>query len=74
MAVRRGVVLVIVLILAAVAVSAAGLVAMAVMTGRGPVVAGNSTLVLQISGDLAGDGAVRRLRPVRRAPADGPFR
>ena len=52
MAVRRGVVLVIVLILAAVAVSAAGLVAMAVMTGRGPVVAGNSTLLLQVSGDL----------------------
>ena len=52
MAVRRGVVLVIVLILAAVAISAAGLVALAFMSGRGPIVAGNSTLVLEISGDL----------------------
>ena len=52
MAVRRGVVLVIVLILAAVAISAAGLVALAFMSGRGPTVAGNSTLVLAISGDL----------------------
>ena len=52
MAVRRGVVLVIVLILAAVAISATGLVLMALMVGRGPQVAGNSTLVLEISGDL----------------------
>jgi protease-4 len=46
------VVLVIVLIVAAVAVSAAGLVALAFVSGRGPTVAGNSTLVLEISGDL----------------------
>ncbi len=52
MAVRRGVVLVIVLILAAVAVSATGLLLMALMVGRGPQIAGNSTLVLEINGDL----------------------
>lgn len=52
MAVRRGVVLVIVLIMAAVAVSAAGLVAISLLVGRGPQIAGNSTLVLDISGDL----------------------
>ena len=52
MAVRRGVVLVIVLIVAAVAVSAAGMLFMALTVGRGPQIAGNSTLVLDISGDL----------------------
>ena len=52
MAVRRGVVLVIVLIMAAVAVSAAGLVLMSLTVGRGPQITGNSTLVLEISGDL----------------------
>jgi protease-4 len=45
-------VLVIVLIVAAVAISAAGVVALAFLSGRGPTVAGNSTLVLEISGDL----------------------
>ena len=52
MAVRRGVVLIIVLILAAVAVSATGVVVLALIAGRGPTVAGNSTLLLEISGDL----------------------
>ena len=47
MAVRRGVGIVLVLIVAAVAVSAAGLVLMAALVGRQPQVAGNSTLVLQ---------------------------
>jgi protease IV len=51
-AVRRGVVLVIVLIMAAVAVSATGLMLMSLTVGRGPQIAGNSTLVLEISGDL----------------------
>jgi len=51
-AVRRGVVLVIVLIVAAATVSAAGLVFMSLMVGRGPRIAGNSTLVLEIGGDL----------------------
>ena len=52
MAVRRGVVLVVVFIVAAVAVSAAGIVAMALMVGRAPGVSSNSTLVLEIGGDL----------------------
>ena len=52
MAVRRGVVLIIVLILAAVAVSAAGVIALALMAGRPPTIAGNSTLLVEISGDL----------------------
>jgi protease-4 len=45
-------VLVLLLILAAVAVSATGVVVLALMAGRGPTVAGNSALVLEISGDL----------------------
>jgi protease-4 len=45
-------VLVIVLILLAVAVSAAGLIFMGLMVGRTPQIASNSTLVLQVSGDL----------------------
>ena len=52
MAVRRGVVLVIVLILIAMAVSAAGLIFMGLMVGRSPQIASNSTLVLQVNGDL----------------------
>ena len=52
MAVRRGVWIVLVLIIAAVAISAMGLVAMALVVGRAPQVAGNSTLVLKIGGDL----------------------
>jgi protease IV len=51
-AVRRGVVLVIVLVLAAVIVSAGGLIVVAALVGREPQVAGNSTLVLRVSGDL----------------------
>jgi protease-4 len=51
-ALRRGVVLVIVLIVAAVAVSAAGVLVMALIVGRGPAIAGNSTLVLEVGGDL----------------------
>ena len=52
MAVRRGVVLVIVLIMAAVATSAAGLVFISLTVGHGPQITGNSTLVLEIGGDL----------------------
>jgi protease IV len=51
-AVRRGVWIVLVLIILAVAVSAMGLVAMALLVGREPQVEGNSTLVLKIGGDL----------------------
>jgi protease-4 len=51
-AVRRGVWIVLVLIILAVAISAMGLVAMALLVGREPQVAGNSTLVLKIGGDL----------------------
>jgi protease-4 len=51
-AVRRGVWLIIVLILAAVMVSAAALLFTAMIVGREPPIAGNSTLVLKVSGDL----------------------
>src|SRR4051812_45285415 len=49
---RRGVWIVVVLIVLAVAVSAAALVSMALLVGREPRIAGNSTLVLKIGGDL----------------------
>ncbi len=52
MAVRRGVWIVIVLIISAVVISAAGLVFMAILIGRPPQVAGNSTLLLKVGGDL----------------------
>ena len=52
MAVRRGVWLVLVLIGLAVMVSAAGLLLMYTAVGREPQIAGNSTLVLRIDGDL----------------------
>jgi protease IV len=51
-AVRRGVVLVIVLILAAVVASAAGLILTAVLVTREPRIVSNSTLVLRVNGDL----------------------
>jgi protease IV len=51
-AVRRGVGIVLVLIVLAVVVSAAGLLLMAALVGRQPQVSGNSTLVLKIGGDL----------------------
>jgi protease IV len=51
-AVRRGVILVLVLIVVAAVVSACGLIAMGLMVGRSPQVAGNSSLVLEVSGDL----------------------
>jgi protease-4 len=49
---RRGVWLVVIFITLAVAISAAGLVATAVVMGRQTRVEGNSTLVLRIGGDL----------------------
>ncbi len=52
MAVRRGVALVLVLIVAAILISAAGLVMMAVFVGREPQITDHSTLVLKIGGDL----------------------
>ena len=52
MAVRRGVVVVIVLILLAVAVSAVGLIFVGLAVGRGPQVASNSTLVIDVGGEL----------------------
>jgi protease IV len=51
-AVRRGVWIVLVLIILAVAISAMGLVAMALLVGHEPQVSSNSTLVLKIGGDL----------------------
>jgi protease-4 len=84
-AVRRGVVVVFVLIAVGVLVSAAGLVVMALMVGGEPQVASNSTLVLRISGDLQemepagvieqffeGPPTVRSLvDALRKAKADG---
>ena len=52
MAGKRGIWLVIVFIVIAVVISAAGLIATAVMIGRAPQVGSNSTLVLRLSGDL----------------------
>ena len=52
MAVRRGVWIVIVLIVAAVTLSAGGLLLVAVIVGREPHVSSNSTLLLKVSGDL----------------------
>jgi protease-4 len=51
-AVSRGIWVVLGLIIAAVAMSAAGLVLMALFVGRAPQVTGNSTLVLKIGGEL----------------------
>ena len=52
MAVRRGVIVVLVLILVAVAISAAGLLFLGLAVGRGPLISSNSTLLLDVSGDL----------------------
>ncbi len=52
MAVRRGVVVVLVLILIAVAISAAGLLFMGLAVGRPPQISSNSTLLLDVGGDL----------------------
>lgn len=52
MAARRGVWLVIVLILVAVSISAFGMLLMISAVGRGPEVTSNSTLVLRVGGDL----------------------
>ena len=52
MAVSRGIWVVLGLIIAAVAMSAAGLVLMALFVGRAPQISGNSTLVLKIGGEL----------------------
>jgi protease-4 len=52
-AVRRGVWIVLVLIVAAIAISAAGLVVMALLVGGEPPISSNSTLVLRVGGDLA---------------------
>jgi hypothetical protein len=52
MAVRRGVWLVVLLIVLAVSISAIGLLLLASAVGREPHVAANSTLVLRVGGDL----------------------
>lgn len=51
-ALRRGVWVVLALIIVAIGVSAAGLIFMALLVGRGPSVPSQSTLVLEISGSL----------------------
>jgi protease-4 len=51
-AVRRGVIVVIVLIFIAVAISTAGLLVMGLAVGRTPQIASNSTLLLNVGGDL----------------------
>ena len=52
MAVRRGVWLVVVLVVLAVSVSAAGMLILALMVGREPQVSSNSALLVRVSGDL----------------------
>ena len=52
MAGKRGVWLVIVLVVVAVLISAAGLIVTALLIGREPKVAGNSTLIMRVSGSL----------------------
>ena len=54
MAGRRGIWLVLIFIVLAVMVSAAGLIATAVFVRRAPHVASNSALMLRVSGDLLG--------------------
>jgi protease IV len=51
-AVRRGVWLVVALILVAGVISATGLIFTAMIVGREPQIAGNSALILKVSGDL----------------------
>jgi protease-4 len=51
-AVSRGIWIVLGLIMAAVAISAAGLIVMALFVGRAPQITGNSTLVLRVGGEL----------------------
>jgi protease IV len=51
-AVRRGVVIVLVLILVAVVISVTGLAFIGLAVGRGPQVSANSTLLIEVSGDL----------------------
>jgi protease-4 len=53
MAVKRGVWIVIVLIVLAVCVSAAGMLLLIGLAGRAPEIANNSTLVLRVPGDLS---------------------
>jgi len=52
MSLRRGVWLVILLIVLAMSISAIGLIILVSVVGRGPQVSANSTLVLRISGDM----------------------
>ena len=73
MAVRRGVILVIVLILAAVAVSAAGLIFMALMVGREPALRATRRSSCH-QRRPAGNRAGRRARPVFRSDAHRPHR
>lgn len=56
MAVRRGVVLILVIIVLACLVSLAGVLALYLLIGREPTVAQRSTLVLRVSGDLPEGG------------------
>ncbi len=68
MAVRRGIVLVVFLILAAVVVSAAGLVFTAMLVGRAPRVASDSTLVVRVAGGLDEMGPSGVLGQIFEAP------
>ncbi|HEY0872926.1 MAG TPA: signal peptide peptidase SppA [Vicinamibacterales bacterium] len=52
MAVRRGVWLVVALLLVAVVISAAGLIMTAMLVGRGPQIASNSVLMVRVTGNL----------------------
>ena len=52
MAIRRGVGLVLTILILGITVSVGGLVLMMLMVGREPVVASNSVLTLRVEGDL----------------------
>lgn len=68
MAVRRGVWLVVVLILFAVSISACGMLLIFAAVGREPQVTSNSTLVLRIGGNLSEMGAGGVLGPFIEGP------
>ena len=68
MAVRRGVWLVIVLILFAVSISAFGMLLIISAVGREPQVSSNSTLVLRVGGDLNEMDAGGMLGPFFEGP------
>ena len=73
MAGKRGVWLVIVLVVVAVLISAAGLIVTALLIGREPKVAGNSTLIVRVSGNLDEIEPGGLVGSFMKAPPDRPL-